>query len=653
MAGKTTFANNVGGNMSEKFYLAETKPIDHDRSVDASIRSCLRLGSGKSFITFAGAGSGKTYSLKEALDFLKKEYSDNFVRQGRQIAVVTFTNNAAREIKDRIEQNAIFAVSTIHSFCWSAIAGFNEDIRKWYLETIPSDLAKVQDEERRGRAGKASDARKRTITRLREKIEWLAEPRSFIYDPNGVNSSQNALSHADVLKIFSIFLTTKPMMKEIIVNKFPFIFIDESQDTNKDVVNAFFDLQEEKLGKVVIGLFGDTMQRIFGGGEISLGKNKPNGWITFDKQMNHRSTLRIVGLGNQIRREDDGRNQYARNGAAEGYVRYFLLPHGNFDKNNIEEQIRKSMKEVTGDEGWSDTQSEETAILLLEHKMAGRRLGFDDLWTKLSESPKIKDRISEGDNAELNFFSNIVFPLAEASREKRRADLMSILRDNKSPLLEASILSDNKNDPLSPARTAEHDFREVVLNDEVSFRAVLEILFEHKLLRIPEKLQSFVSGSKESEAQLEADPIGVMQEPQEKDDSEIAAWAEALETDFFQIRNYKNYIDENSIFKTHQGVKGNEFERVMVIMDDDEAGGFLFSYEQFFGAKELSPASKKKQDLGEETGLDRTRRLFYVTSTRAKNSLAHVIYTSDVAKVKESLIARKFARENEIIEVSV
>lgn len=54
--------------MSEEFYFAKTKPIDHDSSVDRGIQECLRIGSGKSFITFAGAGSGsgKTYSLKEA-----------------------------------------------------------------------------------------------------------------------------------------------------------------------------------------------------------------------------------------------------------------------------------------------------------------------------------------------------------------------------------------------------------------------------------------------------------------------------------------------------------------------------------------------------------------------------------------------------------
>ena len=326
----------------------------------------------------------------------------------------------------------------------------------------------------------------------------------------------------------------------------------------------------------------------------------------------------------------------------------------------MEAKIREKMARVTGDTGWTDTGSTETAILLLEHKMAGRRLGFSALWDSLSKSDKIKDRISDGDNTELSFFSDIVFPIAEASIEENRGGLMSVLRERESPLLEAGILDVNKEDPLAIARAAEHAFRTVVLNDQASFRDVLEVIAEHNLLQIPVKLRSFVNFAEEDvpdenviDAPLEQSggaPDTMVSEP---DVSEIAAWAEALETKFFQIRNYRNYIDEHSVFRTHQGVKGNEFERVMVVMDDDEAGGFSFSYEQYFNAKELSPTSKKKRDAGDETGLDRTRRLFYVTSTRAKNSLAHVIYTSNIAKVSANLIERKFAHEKEIISLAM
>jgi DNA helicase-2/ATP-dependent DNA helicase PcrA len=330
------------------------------------------------------------------------------------------------------------------------------------------------------------------------------------------------------------------------------------------------------------------------------------------------------------------------------------MPYGVENKDAVEAQIRESMQQVTGDPAWVDTDNDETAILLLEHKMAGRRLGFSELWEKLSKSDKIKDRISEGDNTELNFFSNIVFPLAEASLNERRAELMSILRGQRSPLLEPSILERNIEDPLATARTAEHAFRNVVSKEQVTFREVLEAIAEYSLLEVPTKLRSFVATADGDEAESAPDMIDeeadTEAEDEKPDTDEIAAWAEALETTFAQIQHYKRYIDEESVFRTHQGVKGNEFERVMVVMDDDEAGGFLFSYEQYFGVKELSPASQKKQDAGEETGLDRTRRLFYVTSTRAKQSLAHVIYTSNVAALKENLLSRKFARSDEIID---
>jgi len=93
--------------MSKNLHLAECRPIGHDDGVDEEIKRCLSIGSGKSFITFAGAGSGKTYSLKKALDFLKEKHSTEFSKKGKQIAVVTFTNNAADEIQDRVEKSPV------------------------------------------------------------------------------------------------------------------------------------------------------------------------------------------------------------------------------------------------------------------------------------------------------------------------------------------------------------------------------------------------------------------------------------------------------------------------------------------------------------------------------------------------------------------
>jgi DNA helicase-2/ATP-dependent DNA helicase PcrA len=641
--------------MSDQTFLAECKPVDTDNAIDERIKGCLVGDNRQSFITFAGAGSGKTYSLKEALNFVLRTYGQDFASQGKQAAVVTFTNNAADEIIERIERSSMFAVSTIHSFCWSMIGGFNDDIRQWYISSIPSEIAELQEMERRGRAGAASDARKRRISRLEQRLEWLTEPRTFIYDPNGVNTSQNSLSHADVLKIFAHFVAEKSLMADIIVNKFPFIFVDESQDTDKEVINALFQLQNGYANNITVGLFGDVMQRIFGGGEPELGRSVPKNWVEFDKQMNHRSARRIVGLGNQIRGEDDKRQQFAKDGSEDGYVRFFLLPPDTADKEKIEEGIRAKMADTTGDTDWTDINSDETAVLLLEHKMASRRLGFLELTETLTKSGTIRGRIFEGDCSELNYFTKVVLPLAEAGLMGDNFEVMALLRANKSPLLEEAVFRENESDPLLPARKAEEAFRATVANANVTFLEVLDVIAANSLLEIPAKLRSFVSKHDdeaiEPDTEHTEDNSATSEEAAEgetEDGDEVEAWSEALQTPFFQARGYRDYIEDKTIYRTHQGVKGNEFDRVMAIMGDDEAGGFMFSYEQYFGAKAPSAATIKKMEAGEETGQDRTRRLFYVTSTRAKSSLAHVIYTSDVEAVRSNLIKRGFASENEI-----
>jgi len=115
-----------------------------------------------------------------------------------------------------------------------------------------------------------------------------------------------------------------------------------------------------------------------------------------------------------------------------------------------------------------------------------------------------------------------------------------------------------------------------------------------------------------------------------------------------QIENYNIYLSENSAFATHQGVKGLEYPRVMVIIDDEEARGFLFSYDKLFGSKELTTGDKKNIEEGKETGIDRTRRLFYVACSRAKESLAIVAYTDNQKVVMENAMKRGWFNEKEI-----
>lgn len=88
------------------------------------------------------------------------------------------------------------------------------------------------------------------------------------------------------------------------------------------------------------------------------------------------------------------------------------------------------------------------------------------------------------------------------------------------------------------------------------------------------------------------------------------AWTQALATPFSQVARYLAYVEDRSPYGTHQGVKGLEFPRVIVIADGARTRfKGLASYETLFGVKPLGPDAKKKADKGDEAAIERTRRL--------------------------------------------
>ena len=128
----------------------------------------------------------------------------------------------------------------------------------------------------------------------------------------------------------------------------------------------------------------------------------------------------------------------------------------------------------------------------------------------------------------------------------------------------------------------------------------------------------------------------------------IDAWDTFLLTPFDQIEQYANYVADKAGFSTHQGVKGLEFPRVMVIIDDTEARGFSFNYEKLFGVKEKTKTDLENEQEGKDTGIDRTRRLFYVTCSRAKDSLAIVAYSENPQKVRDYVLRQGWFEKDEI-----
>lgn len=65
--------------------------------------------------------------------------------------------------------------------------------------------------------------------------------------------------------------------------------------------------------------------------------------------------------------------------------------------------------------------------------------------------------------------------------------------------------------------------------------------------------------------------------------------------------------------------------------------------------KPLGPTAQKKADNGEETTIERTRRLLYVTCTRAEESLALVLYSEAPDTVRRFLISNGWMAEDEVV----
>jgi len=609
--------------------------------------NCLNLDNPKSLFLFAGAGSGKTRALVEAMKMFRQKYGQEFRLSGRKVAVITYTNAACDEIKHRIDYDPIFVVSTIHSFAWELIRTYHKDIREWLRHYLEIDINDLQEKQRKGRAGtKASADRTVQIESKQKRLNRLNTIKNFTYNPNGENIGKNSLNHAEVIGIAADFLTDKPLMRKILIRKYPVLLIDESQDTQKDLIDAFFAVQRKHSEQFCLALFGDTMQRIYADGKVGLEGAVPSEWEKPAIIKNYRCPKRIVRLINTIRSQVDTHEQEPADGAKEGFVRLFLVSdQEHADKASIEAEIMKQMAEITSDDKWTGEQSDVKA-LTLEHHMAARRGGFSDFFEPLYQVKKFKTGLLDGKLSGIPFFSQQVLPFVESFQSGNRFAAAQIFRNN-FPIVSHDTLRDSKS-PLEDLRTANAAVQSLFAlwgNDSDPLLIdSLKAVAASGLFVIPDVFAPIVSRA-DSPGEEEASA-----ETSDNDPTIIDAWNKALSAPFSQLQSYVEYISDRSPFGTHQGIKGLQFPRVMVILDDNEARGFMFSYDKLLGAKAPSSTDIKNAEDGKETSIGRTLRLFYVTCSRTQNSLAVVVYTKEKDKIRDHLRELLWFEDDEIIE---
>ncbi|WP_312869923.1 UvrD-helicase domain-containing protein [Jiella pacifica] len=609
-----------------------------DTQADIDLRQCLESQPPTSFNMVAGAGSGKTTSLIKGLASILAIHGKRLRLRRQRVACITYTEIAAGEIWADVGSNPLVHVSTIHSFLWSLARGFQQDIAAWVANRIDERLRELQHDAANFGPRvqqKTRDKNAREITRYQQQREAITQVRSFTYG-TGSDYAKGILGHDDIIKMASQLMIQRRLFRTLVAQQFPFVFVDESQDTFPIIVEAFMAVQQQERARFCLGFFGDPMQRIYPTGIGTV--PKPDDWRAIPKPENFRSPTSILNLANAIRRDGDdlvqigGRKE--KNGEQEvsvvGTARLFVLPTDAHRDERVA-QVRAWIANANDDELWQPAlKNDQVKMLVIVHRMAAKRLGFGDLYAALNDkAPEaFKNGFLDASAWPLRPLVSLLLPLADAVREGRDFDTMRLLRLHSPLLAKANLQGVNIAERLKELQVVSNQVDELMgSQSQATIRDVLTLAKESRLVEFDPRLSAYLEDVAANESETDEN----LDEGEEGLSSEIRSMAAFLACPANQLRPYQAYVNEESPFSTQQGVKGAEFDRVLVVLDDDEGTHVQFSYEKYLGLKELSARDRKVLQEGGETSVERTRRLFYVCCTRARQDLVVVLFVPDPA----------------------
>lgn len=605
---------------------------------DTALHERLAGNGIRHFVMVAGAGSGKTTSLIKALEEIKSTQGPALRRNGQQVACITFTEVAVEEIRGDVGNDELFHVSTIHSFLWAVIKPFQSNLREWVGKRLHKKIADEQARMENPRTRKDTKTRAaENIERYNRQLTKISSVKSFRYG-TGSDYANGILGHSDILKIGPEFIAEHRLMQTVLTRRFPVIFVDESQDTHPAFVNALCQVARAVPQGFCLGFFGDPVQKIYLQG---VGPIPPEeGWQTFEKPENFRCPQAVLRVINRIRAEDDQLEQthgrhVVENGEAvpvEGSARVLILPADDRRQGRLEE-ARHWLADQDDDEGWLVEEDEEALrLLVLVHRMAAKRLGFPKLYSALNDkaSEELKSGLIDGTAWVVRPFLSYILPVVLARHEGQEFEVMRLLRKH-CPRLQPDELAGV--DAAGLLNGLQRQLGELIAMLEPDSGArvgdVVRFMRDNNLMALDERYIDLI------------DLYAAISEPVTDPATDNAA-LRFMQCDASELWGYRTYIEKMSPFATQQGIKGAEFDKVIVVVDDQEGRTNIFSYGKYFGATELSKADQTNIAEGIDSVIDRTRRLFYVCCSRALSDLAVIIFADNTEKMRNAMVNKGF-----------
>jgi DNA helicase-2/ATP-dependent DNA helicase PcrA len=562
---------------------------------DDEIGACLKAGT--SFLLDAGAGAGKTYSLVQALRAVLKDHRRQLAANGQTVACITFTNVAKDQILERIGHDALVRVSTIHDFLWEVIGPHQKPL-KAALQKFNAGLD-------------AKSSRRKDPDELAAALANVA----VTYSDTGSNFLKGRLFHDDLLGVARVLFADNPMLSRLTTARHPYLFVDEYQDTSPAVVDIVLGhLLPGATPGFVVGLFGDKLQNIYHGGE-----NAGVGEIPAElaaqlkpivKSENRRCSEAVIKVLNKIRTDIQ---QFPAADNAQGTAVY-IHPGQDGDAG-----LSAAHKFVDENLGWSRA-APACRELFLTHRLIAGKAGYGNLLALYTDRGGFaRDRMMEGEDESIAYFLKRIEPLAEAWSAGDQGHTLTLLRAN------GHKLASN-----ADKRGARLGLDELVrLRAEGTIGDLVAHIRDSGLFPVLDDLVFRLSGGKRDVAGEDATAA-------EREEREQAFYAGLFALPYAEVRAFAAFFAAHTPFATKHGVKGDEFDTVLVVLDDGGANWNLYSFSKYLGGEDQAANEKR---------WSRSRNVFYVCCSRAKVNLAVIDLTARSA-AKDQRVSAWFGEDN-------
>lgn len=576
-----------------------------------------------SFVLEAGAGSGKTYTLIQTINYLLENKGKDIKYKNQRIVCITYTNVAKNEIILRLENNPIVIVSTIHEFIWSCIKSYNKQL---LIELDRLNTLMYNDKPEKFQLG------------LIDRIQ------NVIYDDSSFrNFEKGQLHHDDVITLSMQMFEDYSLLTKMIADKYPYILVDEYQDTAVETVDALINsLLERNKKTVLLGFYGDSYQKIYDTGVGSLQAFIDGEKISLvTKEENYRSSENVVKLLNNVRdniiqKIPDG------NKKREGSVTFIncknrekthnekitdyensLIPQKNADYEKVISKLEAS--------GWNFGENSEDKILIIANSRVAQRAGFGDLYKVFSSryGEGANDALIKRENAFSSFFTGSIDKKTSKERDTGIEHLISFW-DSGDYNSVMRFLKRNNNSKDACFYLKNHQDKQKIieiikglidLRNYGTVKQVFDYVISNQIVLLPKYIVDF-----HNRININIEDIKE-EELKKKIEKDKMFHNELMNIPYVQFVNLFKHTQDQTVFSTKHGTKGEEYRNVLMIIDDT-------SWKQKYNFEKFIDNSDDKDDRKL-----RTRNLFYVSCSRAKEKLV-ILSLSEmknpaIEKVKE------------------